>query len=125
MKLGNSPRGDPVEGRERPGQRTVYGKDVRHVEVKERLNETETDSGTGETGAGYGDERVALHGLGVVQGGLSVDTERWSYRDRRANGRRLRRISGCKSRDIAQRGEGWNVPSSGGETGLYPERGPC
>ena len=50
MKQGNQPEG-PCGGKGEPGSRTVGGKDEGNLVSRKRLNETATDSGTGEEGA--------------------------------------------------------------------------
>ena len=55
-KSGNQPEG-PAGGRGEPGYRTTGGKDAGNTESRQHLNETTTDSRTGEesTGAGVHD----------------------------------------------------------------------
>src|SRR5438094_9387069 len=94
MKRGNRPKG-PRGGKGLPGTRTEGGNDDGDTKLREHLNETRSDSDSGEAEAGDG-AYVALssHRSGVASRGVPTYAKRRCERHRRTDSGRVRGASG-------------------------------
>ena len=116
-KAGNRTKG-PGGGKRVPVHTTVGGKDGRPTDAEHRLNETSTDSNTGQTDARDGDAlAVPPPRLRVAARSLAADPERRGRRRGRRDGGGVRDQPGCEPRPAARPSQVGRLPCPTGPAG--------
>src|SRR5215211_4912349 len=121
-KGGNSTPEDPLDRGEVPGHGAEDGKHQRETELGRRVNETDSDSGTGEEDVRDGaDHAGSSHRRQSVAGSVWASPKGRSPRDRRSHGQGVRSESGDEPERSAQAVQERDVLRASSEAELHPE----
>src|SRR5262249_13698187 len=121
-EAGEPNRRDPVEDKGAPDHGTVGGNDGGDTGLHNYLNETATDSTTGEASArdGIHDTRP-LHRSGLAARGVPTHAQGWCAGRGWSNRGRVCSEPGGQPPDATRTREGRHIPSTAGATGSHPE----